>query len=94
MGFNGNGRLNIANGGKVKILRDAHVGQLPKGSGILRIDGEGSSLTAGAVIESEKGGGAEVNLTDGGQIVIMERDREADEFQDTVDWINSFEFSM
>lgn len=94
IGLRGNGVLNITDGGNVKVLRDTHVGLRTEGSGTLKIDGLGSSLTAGAVIESEMGGNATVDLTDDGQIIIIDRDREADEFQDTVDWINSFEFSM
>ena len=94
VGYQGDGILNISDGAQVKVLRDVHVGMQAKGSGVLNIDGENSGLTAGAVIEGRQGGQADINLTNGGQIKIIERDREADEFQDTVDWMNSFEFSM
>lgn len=75
IGVRGSADMRILNGGVVKIARNVPIDNF----GFLTIDGEGSTLFAGVLVENEEAKKeAEVQLTNGGKITIVERDHEAD----------------
>lgn len=78
IGVHGNADMSILNGGVVKIAWDVPVVDF----GLLTIDGEGSTLFAGRVIENEEDKAVNAKLTNGGKITIVERDHEADRRND------------
>ena len=82
VGLGTDGKLDIFNGGSVKVPRDVNVGGKRGGAGTVTINGAGSTLTCGQVVKTVDGGQATVSVQEGGKIIIVERDQEADAKQD------------
>jgi outer membrane autotransporter protein len=68
IGFNGSGTLTVSNGGTVFSKPQTYVGYLQGSSGVLTVDGNGSSYTNAGFFVVGNGGPAQLNVTNGGAV--------------------------
>ncbi|WP_266149232.1 autotransporter outer membrane beta-barrel domain-containing protein [Dyella halodurans] len=68
IGFNGSGELDVSNGGHVFSASQSYVGYNGGSSGVLTVDGQGSTYTNAGFFVVANGGTGQLSVTNGGVV--------------------------
>ena len=78
VGQDGSGTLNITNGGTVSNNWDGRIGVYSGSTGVVMVDGAGSTLTFGGFFQVGGGGSGTLNITNGASVSNSNEEYEGD----------------